>query len=1086
MKSLQVCVKQDVLEMSDCDNIASRLDNAMRKLDDLTKQRDADRTLFSKMKGETPVDIPEVIDLGTNQVELPKTEIPVTEVDKSTSKVSEAANNMTEKAAKYTEAEKTGNKAKIDVAKAEYDSAKANYYAAVDDKKIVVSDIVDSIQTKDDLLTSLEGLSVKERKELIDTTLADSKSFQTYIESASREEAQDLASVIGSKTTDANYADKIMESHYYGFSKNIKNDTSTMSKLSNADKDLVNRASTRQAQATEFSKLDRIESSIDTYKGVADSSDIGKIKLNSIIESGSPTRSQELRDLLTDKNVKEYIRDPVSADEIFNKVYDINPEIAVQYQKAAQDVIISDIKKSSSYAKLSKDNQKFIDGLYTHKTYTSEDIVRLGEIQDALGRTAFNNLIHGTSIGITGFARELLTSPVSTTWKYSKRPLAAYAAVNMAMFVYFAAEEGVQSLIQMTGYSTPLDQYMKYMEEQGIPALENMGTLLGPFDWFLENVPFGKVLFPSAQGFKWYNEEVVPGLMKDKLAKGINGGLWIADTSGCTFGVGCFGHIRPEAERPAYWAAHPETIGFLDGDLVRRIYDMQADGSIGPNNLIAKGLGITDSTLATQVGMGHMIAAGNMGAKETLTKEFSNAYDMLVKGGAKSELAQQAYSTALAGTVKVDSATTPGAIDSTKLTLDQRAALSVAPTKADALLKYATYGGTQPQDSIAWRSIFVNADGALDIAKLKATYPDITSAEIQSLFPDEAINKAIKADLASVSSDPVALASKLAKYKLDGIINDNARIEQYLPADAAAAFTARQNNPVNFKITASGDTISWIDDTGYPHTENIIKAGKVLNPTTGQYDINQKKQDSGGAEYTLDTGKYATWLSSGGKDTATFLADSSNWTCTYNCSKASTTKKTSSSGGSSYSKGSSSYTKTAAETGLFVDAGGLQADITIAGAVVGKTDVKIPMAAGTYDIVFSKTGYKSRTMAGVVIYTSGYRNLTLTLYKDTSSGSTTTGDTTTTTPASSSDHDVCAMLRDIGGVNALTADHVLWIFYLYKGWDDLALALYEELDPQPSVVPNTVYKDDFNFLYGQLTGDTTTGVTIAKICPIGG
>jgi hypothetical protein len=78
------------------------------------------------------------------------------------------------------------------------------------------------------------------------------------------------------------------------------------------------------------------------------------------------------------------------------------------------------------------------------------------------------------------------------------------------------------------------------------------------------------------------------------------------------------------------------------------------------------------------------------------------------------------------------------------------------------------------------------------------------------------------------------------------------------------------------------------------------------------------------------------------------------------------------------------------------------------------------------------------------------------------------------------------MLRDIGGVNALTSDHVMWIFYLYKGWDDLALALYETLDPQPSMVPNTVYKDDFNFLYGQLTGDTTTGVTIAKICPIGG
>ena len=1069
--------------MADCDNIASRLDEAMKKLDDLTKQRDADRTLLSRMKGETQVsDIPDEIPIGNNQVELPKVEVPVTKVDKSTSKISEAANNMTETASKYNEAVKGGDKNLISATKANADAAKVNYYALVDEKKTIVSDIADSIKTKDELISSLEGVDINTRKDLINTSLADSKDFQNYIESTTREDAQDLASIVGSKTADSTYADKIMESHYYGFSKKIKDDSSIMNKLSNADKDLVNRASTRAAQPAEFSKLDRIESSIDSYKGAADSADVGKIKLNSIIESGSPTRSQELRDLLTDKNVKDYLRDPLAADDIFNKVYDINPEIAVQYQKVAQDTIISDIKKSPSYAKLSKDNQKFIDGLYTHRTYTSEDIVRLGEIQDTLGRTAFNNLLHGTSVGMTGFAKELFTNPVSTTWGAAKTTFKIWMVANGAMFAYFAVEEGFQSIIQMTGWNTPLDQYMQFLEEKGIPAMESVNTILGPLDWVLENVPFGKVLFPSAWGFKWYNEEVVPGLMQDKISKGINGGLWVADTSGCTFGVGCFGHMRPESERPAYWAAHPETIGFLDGDVVRRIYDMQADGSIGPNNLIAQGLGITDPTLAVQVGMGHMIAAGNEGAKDTLTKEFTNAYDMLVKGGAKSELAQQAYTTALNDVLKVDDTaqttnTALSGIDSTKLSLDQKAAMTVAPTKSDALLKYSTYGGTQPQDAIAWRSVFVNADGALDIAKLKLAYPDITSAEIQALFPDEAINKAVKIDLASVSDDPVALASKLAKYKTDGLINENARIEQYLPADKAAVFTARQNNPANFKITASGDTISWIDDTGYPHTENIIKAGKILNPTTGQYDIDQKKKDSGGAEYTLDTGKYATWLSSGGKDSATFLADSSNWTCTYNCGKSSTTKK-SSSGGSSYSKSSSSSTKTASETGLFIDAGGLQADITIGGAVVGKTDEKIPMNAGTYDIVISKTGYKSRTMAGVVIYSSGYRNLSVTLYKDTTS--------TTTTPASSSDHDVCAMLRDIGGVNALTSDHVMWIFYLYKGWDDLALALYETLDPQPSVVPNTVYKDDFNFLYGQLTGDTTTGVTIAKICPIGG
>lgn len=44
----------------------------------------------------------------------------------------------------------------------------------------------------------------------------------------------------------------------------------------------------------------------------------------------------------------------------------------------------------------------------------------------------------------------------------------------------------------------------------------------------------------------------------------------------------------PNQERPAYWAANPGTIAFLDGDLVRRIYDIQPDGTVGPNNLIAQ------------------------------------------------------------------------------------------------------------------------------------------------------------------------------------------------------------------------------------------------------------------------------------------------------------------------------------------------------------------------------------------------------------------------------------------------------------------------------------------------------------------
>ncbi len=133
------------------------------------------------------------------------------------------------------------------------------------------------------------------------------------------------------------------------------------------------------------------------------------------------------------------------------------------------------------------------------------------------------------------------------------------------MFVYFAVEEGIQTMIQMTGWNTPIDEYMEYMNGQGIASYEHAMEILSPFNWILDNIPGSAIIFPTAWGFRWYAEDAAIGLMNDKIEKGNRAGLWIKDES-CKFGPGCWGQIRPESERPAYWAQHPETMAHLDGD----------------------------------------------------------------------------------------------------------------------------------------------------------------------------------------------------------------------------------------------------------------------------------------------------------------------------------------------------------------------------------------------------------------------------------------------------------------------------------------------------------------------------------------
>jgi len=868
-----------------------------------------------------------------------------------------------------------------------------------------------------DLLNELDSLPVSDGRKAFEEVLAKDEALKDTIKNMSRSEAEDLAAKVSEKLgSDRSAAEKIMGFNYQGAANRIPDET--LAKFTASDKELISKARTRQLNQSDYQQIERILDNSNAYSGVSVGADLGRMKINNVLDSSISDKGSELRKLLTDSDVKSALKDETFADEAFNKAYDIDPNVANQYQKAAQDAIVAEIKGDARYNTLNKSQKEFIDGFYAKRIYTEDDIRKLAEIRDILPRSKFSRFVRGSVLGLGGMAGKVITSP----WKAAKYGFTAWATINGLMFTYFAAEEGFQSIIQMTGWNTPTDQYMKYLSEDGIPSLTKVSGLLEPFNWILDNIPGANIMFAGAAGFKWYMENAVPGIMADKITKGVNSGLWIPDAS-CKFGPGCWGTIRPESERPAYWAAHPETIAFMDGDLVRRIYDIQPDGSIGANNLIAQGLGITDPTLAKLVGMGHLVAAGNQGAKDTLTKEFPTTYDMLVKGGAIAEQAVKAYENArvaVGGTKPAAGALSPAAA-LTGLTPIQSASVSVAPTTTDALSKYATFGGSAPAgDAQAWRSVFIKPDGSLDAAKLKAAYPDMTAAQMQLLFPKEAINKMVSADLSN-TQDPIELAKKLNEYKANGMVDSSARIEQFLPSDKAAAFSARQNNPMNFKVTASGNTISWVDDTGYPHQENIIQSGKVLNPLTGQYDINQKKQDESGAEYTLDTGKYAEYINSGGKDIAGFLAKPDSWTCTYNCSASGS--KGGGSGGKSGGKSGSSYSKSTGQTGIFIDTAGQGAEVYENSEKIGDTDVIIESTAGIHTITIKKAGYKSYTIP-VQVYEGSIARKSVTLYADSSTG-------TTQTSAQK-------FVTAIGGDNALTTDHIVYAYAIAMGNSTLA------------------------------------------------
>jgi hypothetical protein len=257
-----------------------------------------------------------------------------------------------------------------------------------------------------------------------------------------------------------------------------------------------------------------------------------------------------------------------------------------------------------------------------------------------------------------------------------------------------------------------------------------------------------------------------------------------------------------------------------------------------------------------------------------------------------------------------------------------------------------------------------------------------------------------------------------------------------MPAEQAAIFTARQNNPANFKVTATGTTVSWIDDTGYPHTTGIIQSGKLLNPLTGQYDIDQKKTTSDGSEYTIDTGKYAEFINSGSTDIEAFLANDENYNQTWRGSGSKTSGGGGGGGSGGYSSGrsgGSTYSKSTGETGIFIDAAGLNADVYEGTERIGSTDEIISVEAGIHTITIKKDGYKPYTLP-VQVYSGSIARKSVTLYQD-------------TTPDDTKSRAV-RFVDAMGGIEAITPDHIVYAYAIARSNTELATTAKAEATPK--------------------------------------
>ncbi|MFA7220328.1 MAG: hypothetical protein WC119_07520, partial [Synergistaceae bacterium] len=227
--------------------------------------------------------------------------------------------------------EKAAIKSQIDGLKTRADALKnkgrrlnQEVYDARNVKQAKGTQIVNGQTTVDDLLNQLDTLSVRDGRAELDEALAKSEVLKTYLRNTSREEAEQLAMRISEKLgSDRSAAEKVMGFHYQGAVGRI--DDATRAKMSATDQEYIRRAMTRQLNQNDYQQVTRIVENAGAYQGVSVGADLGRLKIDNILDSSMAGKTDELKKLLTDKDVRAALKDETFADEAFGKIYDVDP-----------------------------------------------------------------------------------------------------------------------------------------------------------------------------------------------------------------------------------------------------------------------------------------------------------------------------------------------------------------------------------------------------------------------------------------------------------------------------------------------------------------------------------------------------------------------------------------------------------------------------------------------------------------------------------------------------------------------------------------------------------------------------------------
>ncbi|MDD3984026.1 MAG: hypothetical protein PHU54_08835, partial [Candidatus Omnitrophica bacterium] len=230
--------------------------------------------------------------------------------------------------------EKAAIKSQIDGLKTRADALKnkgrrlnQEVYDARNVKQAKGTQIVNGQTTVDDLLNQLDTLSVRDGRAELDEALAKSEVLKTYLRNTSREEAEQLAMRISEKLgSDRSAAEKVMGFHYQGAVGRI--DDATRAKMSATDQEYIRRAMTRQLNQNDYQQVTRIVENAGAYQGVSVGADLGRLKIDNILDSSMAGKTDELKKLLTDKDVRAALKDETFADEAFGKIYDVDPNVA--------------------------------------------------------------------------------------------------------------------------------------------------------------------------------------------------------------------------------------------------------------------------------------------------------------------------------------------------------------------------------------------------------------------------------------------------------------------------------------------------------------------------------------------------------------------------------------------------------------------------------------------------------------------------------------------------------------------------------------------------------------------------------------